>query len=177
MQAAQKAFILLWTATAIVVIALMVLLYVSLIPHFGEIGDAMIWVVRIGLACGTILMLTFTYSWVGRLLSKRKRDELHQRLIVHGDVAAYIMPDGKFEHLSARHEEAKAIPQVALSKQQDQEPLPSEAWVILDMHWQGIGFKRIAEATKWREYEVRKLCNRVDAQKPRAKSESITQEE
>lgn len=103
MPAAQKLFLIAWSAVVIVVIALMALLYVSLIPHFGEIGDWMLWVLRIGMICGTALMLTFTYSWIGRLLSKRKYAQRDERIVIAGDVVAYLKDDGTFEHLSAQH--------------------------------------------------------------------------
>lgn len=164
MQAAQKAFILLWTATAIVVIALMVLLYVSLIPHFGEIGDAMIWVVRIALACGTILMLTFTYSWVGRLLSKRKRDQLHERLVVHGEVAAYIMPDGTFEHLSAKHI-AAGVPRMLPAPKDEKLVMDDET--IVEMYKDGATLMQIVEAGKPVDLKYNRVQSVVAAAKKR----------
>lgn len=103
----QRAFILLWTATVIVIIALMVLLYVSLIPHFNEIGDAMIWVIRIGLVCLTVLMLVGTYCLLRIMLSKQRRVWVSRNVIAVGEVVAYLAPDGTWTHLSHIHETGK----------------------------------------------------------------------
>jgi len=154
MQAAQKLFILALAAVVIVAIGLMVLLYTSLLPHFAEIGDWLVWVVRLGMVCASCLMVAFTWF---KILSMHH----YSQFVKQGDVVSHI---GKRTPtvVSAIHEQAKVIPQVAISKAEEHEPLPSEAYVILDMHRQGIGFKKIAEATLWSEYQVRKLCNQAD---------------
>lgn len=95
----QRAFILLWTAIAIVIIALMVLLYVSLIPHFADIGDWFIWVLRLGMICGSILMVTFTWF-------KIKSMHNYSKFTRHGDVVSY-MGATQPHVISAIHEAAK----------------------------------------------------------------------
>src|SRR5207302_3957075 len=99
----QRLFLIAWSAVVIIVVGLMVLLDVSLIPHFTEIGDTMIWFVRIIIACAAVLVLVFTYSLSGRLLSKRRREKLMERVIVAGEVVAAIAPNGDVIHLSAMH--------------------------------------------------------------------------
>ena len=77
----QRAFILLWTATAIVIIALMVLLYVSLIPHFRDIGDWFVWVLRLAMICGAALMLVATWAYINILLSKMRHAQKQEMLV------------------------------------------------------------------------------------------------
>ncbi len=135
--------------------ALGIFLYISLLPHITLIGWIVAALVALGLGCTGALMFTFT-------LHKIARWRIHRNVIAVGEYLVYRDPDtGKFEHLSAEHERAKVpqIPQVTVT---EEGPLPSEAYVILDMHRQGIGYKKIAEATRWTEYKVRQLCNQVD---------------
>lgn len=148
----QKLFILAWSAVVIVVIALMVLLYVSLIPHFGEIGDAMIWVIRIGLACGTLLMLVGTWSLIGSLLAKRRRDQSHERVIVAGEVVAYLAPDGTFVHLSAQHEAAKIPMHTTVAA----EPMTSDE-TIIELFEGGMSRRAIAKQLDIPYNRVQKL--------------------
>jgi len=132
-----------------------IFLYISLLPHIGLIGWLVAALVVLGLGCTGTLMVSFTLHKIGLW-------HIRRNVVAVGEVVAVRNEDGTWTHLSATHEHAKVIPQVALSKAEPQEPLPSEAWVVIDMHQQGIGFKKIAEATLWTEYEVRKLCNRLD---------------
>lgn len=148
----QRLFIVLWTAVVIVVIGLMVLLYVSLIPHFGEIGDAMIWVIRIGLACGVILMLVGTWSLIGSLLAKRARDRHSQRVIAVGDVVAYLAPDGTFVHLSAQHEAAKIPMHTTVAA----EPMTSDE-TIIELFEGGMSRRAIAKQLDIPYNRVQKL--------------------
>lgn len=165
MQATQKIFIGFVAFCATLGAAIGVFLYASAIPYFFIIGKFVAGLLITILVCAAIYIAVRTISEAGIYLAKLLQAWRSRRLVVHNDIASYHNDDGTWMHLSVEHEKAKAIPQVAISKQEELEPLPSEAWVVLDMHWQGIGFKRIAEATKWTEYEVRKLCNRVDAAK------------
>jgi hypothetical protein len=154
----QRLFVIAWTSVVVVAIGLMVLLYVSLIPHFGEIGDAMIWVIRIGLACGTTLMLVATWSLAGSLLAKRRRDKSHERVIVAGEVVAYLAPDGTFVHLSAQHEAAK-VPPVKVPEL----PSPDPRWdAVLDLRRDGKGMHQIAKDLKVPYNRVRTFLNQVE---------------
>jgi hypothetical protein len=146
-------FTLLWVIT-LTIAGVFVLVGISLVPHFYQIGLAATIMLYIFMGYGTI-------AGGGFLAYKLYQWWNYRNLITHGDVVAYRVGSKEFEHLSAKHEQAKVIPQVTVSEQ-EHEPLPSEAWVVIDMHRQGIGFKKIAEATLWTEYEVRKLCNRLD---------------
>lgn len=169
MQAQQKLFIIALAAVVVVFIGIMAIAYASLFPHFKEIGDWMVWLVRLLIVCAGALAAAG--AWF-KIVSMHHESQVVQRgdvVLHHGRTKPYVV--------SADHEAAKVIPQVAISKQET-ELLPSEAWVVLDMHWQGIGFKRIAEATRWTEYEVRKLCNRVDAgKKGKQVAVDVTQDE
>jgi hypothetical protein len=94
----QRAFILVWTTT-MAVVGLMVLLYVSLLPHFIDIGDWFVWVLRLAMICGSILMIAFTWF-------KIKSMHNYSQFTRHGEVVSYI---GKTQPhvVSAIHEQAK----------------------------------------------------------------------
>lgn len=144
------------------VIALLTVAIAWLFIHYGSlllflllclfIGGFLV-VVVVG-ACFVVREISRTYHQV-------QADKLQSQIITVGEVLAF-RNGAEWDHLSAQHEAAKVIPQISVAKQEPQEPLPSEAWVVIDMHRQGIGFKKIAEATLWTEYEVRKLCNKLD---------------
>ena len=170
MQPLQRIFIGFVAFCATLGAAVGVLLYIAATPYIWVIGKFVAGLFITVLVCASGYSVVWTISQMSIQWSKRR-----QAKNAVGMVSApadrhsiYLKPvDANYtiHEVSVNVAAASAIPQVALSKQQEQEPLPSEAWVILDMHWQGVGFKRIAEATKWTEYEVRKLCNRVDAAK------------
>jgi hypothetical protein len=93
-------------------------------------------------------------------LTKVQVNRILSQTVIAGEVVSHY--DGEeWTHLSSIHEQGKVMPQLPM-KAESKEPLPSEAYVVLDMHKQGIGFKAIAEATQWTEYAVRKLCNQAD---------------
>ena len=54
------------------------------------------------LACIATLMVSFTWSRIG-VWGKRRR------LLVAGDIVAYIAPDGSLMHFSAMHEQEKFL--------------------------------------------------------------------
>ena len=155
MQAIQRLTII---AVAFVIslgAAIGIFLYVSLLPHLQLIGWIMAALVILGLGCTGALMFTFT-------LHKIAHWRIHSNVVAVGEVVAVQNRDGTWTHLSAQQVAAGVPPAPQLPAPKDEGPLPSEAWVVIDMHRQGIGFKKIAEATLWTEYEVRKLCNRLD---------------
>lgn len=86
--------------------------------------------------------------------------------IISGEVVSHYDPgEQEWTHLSSIHEQGKVLPQLPMKAEQ-QEPLPSEAYTVVDMHKHGISFKKIAEATQWTEYKVRQLCNQIDGKTP-----------
>ncbi len=134
--------------------ALGVFLYISLLPHITLIGWLVAALVVLGLGCTGTLMVNFTLHKVGAW-------RIHRNVVAVGEVVAVRNEDGTWTHLSAQHV-AAGVPPLQLPAPKDEGPLPSEAYVILDMHRQGIGYKKIAEATRWTEYKVRQLCNQFD---------------
>ncbi|SRR5260221_3911835 len=99
MQAAQKVFLIGWSAVVIVMIALMVLLYTSLLPHFADIGDWFVWLVRVGVVCACCLMVAFTWF---KIVSMHHNSKFVQR----GEVVSYLGKN-KPTVVSAEHEQAK----------------------------------------------------------------------
>src|SRR5260370_36507487 len=108
----QRLFIIAWSAAVIVVIGLMVMLYVSLIPHFFLIGDIAFVVLCVFLLYGVILGGYGTFHLIATWSNSRK-------VIAIGEVVAYRRTDGKFEHLSAEHTRAKILPQAQITVEAD----------------------------------------------------------
>jgi hypothetical protein len=99
----KRLFIIGWSAVVVVVVGLMVLLYVSLLPHFGQIGNIMFVVLCIFLGYGVILGGVKTYSWAGIMLSERIHAKNQERFIAAGDVSLYLLPDNSVYHASKEH--------------------------------------------------------------------------
>lgn len=152
----NRLFLIAWSAVVIVVIALMVLLYVSLLPHFGEIGDTMIWLLRLAIACAAVLLVTGTYSLVGRLISKRRRDQLHERVIIAGEVSVYVMPTGELVPISAIHEQAK-IPRM-LPAPKD-EVIPSDDDTVIELYSKGLTYQTIMDSTGLKYNKVQRIVS------------------
>ena len=139
MQAAQqRLFIIAWTAVVIVFIGLMVMVYVSLIPHFFIIGWIAFIVLCIFLGYAVILGGAITFNQIGIWNNRR-------RTIVQRDVVAYLKDDGTFEHLSAQHEAAK-IPRM-LPAPKD-EKLVMDDKTIIELYRGGNTLMQIVEAGK-----------------------------
>lgn len=138
-------------------ISLVVAALVFVVINFGWLISAMIILALVG---ASLYGASFLVERISDVHTKIRQNKLLAHTIVSGELVSHYDQD-EWTHLSAIHEQAKNMPQLPM-KAESQEPLPSEAYVILDMHRQGIGFKAIAEATKWTEYAVRKLCNQAD---------------
>ena len=153
MQAQQKLFIIFWSAVVVVCIGLMGILYASLIPHFAEIGDWAVWVVRLGMICGSALMIAFTWF---KIQSMRN----HSRFVQHGEVVSYIGAKQPFV-VSSIHEAAKIPAQVVPAL-----PSPDIRWdAVLDLRKDGKGMHAIADSTKIPYNKVRDFLNQVEGNK------------
>lgn len=144
----QRAFILVWTAVAIFAIGLMAMLYVSLLPHFIDIGDWFVWVVRIGMVCGSALMIAFTWF---KIISMHNYSQFTR----HGEVVSYI---GKTQPhvVSAVHEQAK-IPRM-LPAPKDEEPFqPDEKDIINIYNASDITLKDLAAKFDMTYNKVQKI--------------------
>lgn len=114
----------------------------------------------IGMAVLFALGLSFVVERISFMVREVRVNRILGTTVIAGEVVSHY--DGEeWTHLSSIHEQGKVTPQLQISPP-EHEPLPSEAFVVLDMHRQGIGFKAIAESTQWTEYAVRKLCNQAD---------------
>ncbi len=93
----QRLFLLALAFVVTLGAALGVLLDVSLIPFFHQIGIAMTVLVIVAIGCALVL------------LSRRIRERNHERLIVSGEVAFYVLKqDEDIYHASMLHEQGKA---------------------------------------------------------------------
>jgi hypothetical protein len=152
----QRLFLLAFAAVVIIVIALMVLLYVSLIPHFGAIGDFASVALIIVLGCGVSLAVGFTFYTLKKMHNK-------SRVLTHGEVMVYLKPDGTFDVWSAIHEAAKApqVPQVTVKELPS--PSPDPRWdAVLDLRKSGKGMHAIAKELKVPYQRVRQFLNQVE---------------
>ena len=124
MQAQQKLFIIALAAVVVVFIGIMAIAYASLFPHFKEIGDWMVWLVRLLMVCAGCFAVAFT---VFKIVSMYYESLVVQRgdvVMHHGRNKPYVV--------SADHEAAK-IPRM-LPAPKDEEPqttMPDETIVEL----------------------------------------------
>ncbi len=155
----SRLFMIFWTAITIIMIAIAIMMYVSLVPHFFLIGWIMLIVVSVLLACGVALIVTFTLAQASIWWNRRN-------LIVAGEVVAYRRADGSFEHLSAMHVSAGLLPQQALSREDDEEdeppePQESDDATIIDLYNSGLTLQNIAQSTGATYYRVQKVVSRA----------------
>jgi len=143
--AGRRLFIVLYSAVVVVVIALMVMLYVSLLPHFAAIGDVAFWVLVIVLACGVAMLLTFTYSFINILLSRVRRARNHEPLIVDGEVALYVQPSGEIYHASKEHNLGLIAPPASVTVEEVPE-VPDET--ILELWNKGLSLRTIEKVLR-----------------------------
>lgn len=133
-----------------------VLIIVSLIPYFSVIGLVATGVVFILLACIATLMVSFTWSRIG-VWGKRRR------LLVAGDIVAYIAPDGSLMHLSAMHEQAKLPPApVTVKELPAGKDTRSDKETVLELFEKGTTLRTIAEVTGLSYYQVQKITSGKD---------------
>src|SRR6266487_1421451 len=126
----SKPFItLLWSIT-LTIAGVFVLVGISLIPHFHEIGVGATIMVFIFMFYGTV-------AAGGFLAFKLYRWYVYRNVISIGEVVAYKNGDD-FAHLSAEHERAKvALPAITV-KEVKEEP-HSEEGTVVELHNQGLG--------------------------------------
>lgn len=146
--------------------ALGVLLYVSVLPFFHQIGIAATVLIITGIGCTLLLMVSFTYSRIGILLSNRRRAKLHERLIVHGDMAFWVPPTGikasDIYDASARHV-AAGVPRMLPAPKDEPMLEPDEETIIGIYNGGTIGMKELAQKLGTTYYQVQKTVS--DARK------------
>src|SRR5260221_14058177 len=97
MQATQKIFIGFIAFCATLGAAIGVLLYASLLPHFGLIGDVATGVLIFALGCVAALLGAFTWHKIGTWF-------LNRNVIAAGDYLVYLDPKTKlFTLISGIH--------------------------------------------------------------------------
>src|SRR6266542_293966 len=95
----QKVFLVALAAVIVLAVGFCVIIITSLIPYFSFIGEVATGVVVVLLACISLLIMSFTWSRMGVWGNRR-------RLLVAGEVVAYLTTKGEIVHLSAQHEAA-----------------------------------------------------------------------
>jgi|SRR6185312_2055761 len=147
----KRLFIIALSIAVVLAGSLGAFLFVSLIPFFKPIGLIAAIVVMLGLLCVAALMISFTYSRISH-------NRLTRRVIVAGDVVAYVEANGGFVHLSAMHEAAK-IPATIVPAL----PSPDPRWdAVLDLRKEGRGMHQIAKDLKVPYNKVRTFLNQVE---------------
>ena len=145
----QRLFILSLAICITLAAALGIFLFVSLVPYFSLIGKVAAGVVITMLACVAILSGVFTYSLASNMLAKR-------RLIVAGEVVAYLGPNKTFIHLSAQHEAAKLPPATVVTV--DETPTATDN-TILELWGKGLSLRDIEKVTGRKYHEIQKLTS------------------
>ncbi len=152
----QKLFIIAWSAVVVVAIGLMLMLYVSLLPHFQDIGDWFVWVLRLAMVCGSSLMIAFTWF-------KIKSMHLHSQFVKHGEVVSYIGATQPVV-VSAIHEQAKIPRMLALPAPSDESPLESDEEDLIHIYNNSdITLKDLAPKLNMTYYQAQKIYS--DAKK------------
>src|SRR5258708_7766667 len=155
MQAQQKLFIIAWSAVVVVFIGVMGILYASLIPHFAEIGDWAVWVVRLGMVCFSAWVIAFTWF---KIVSMRN----NSKFVRHGDVVSYIGPNKPYV-VSADHEAAK-IPRLLPAPKDEEAPFEPDEQDLIHIYNNGEStLKELAPKLGMTYYQAQKIY--ADAKK------------
>lgn len=150
MQAQQKLFIIAWSAVVVVFIGIMAIAYASLFPHFKEIGDWMVWLVRLLMVCAGCFAVAFT---VFKILSMYHESKFVQR----GEVVAYLGATAPHV-VSAIHEAAKIPAQVVQALPAP--PAPDKSEAVLAKYDGGESLRDIAKELQMTYYEVQKITSK-----------------
>lgn len=129
-----------------------VFLTITLIPHMTLIGYVAAGTVIVGLVCVSLLMVSFTWSKMGAWGKQR-------RLLVAGEVVAYLDRSGEFVHLSAIHEQAKVPTQVVKALPAPKESTESSRETVMELYDKGISLRTIAEKTGLTYYKVQQITS------------------
>jgi hypothetical protein len=131
--------------------ALGTLLYVSLIPRFGQIGTIAFVVLCIFLGYGVILGGAFTWF---KIQSMRH----YSRFVRHGEVVSYIGPN-KPTVVSAEHEQAKIPRLLPAPEPKEDEPAyaPDEQDFLNIYNQSTISLKELAPKLNMTYYQAQKL--------------------
>jgi len=151
----QKVFIVALVAVIILATGFCVIIITSLIPYFSFIGKMAVVVVGVLLACISLLIMSFTWSRMGVWGNRR-------RLLVAGDVVAFLTTKGEIVHLSAQHEAAKVpLPGVTVKEiaaPKEQQPT-SDKETVLELFDRGISLRNICDSTGLTYYQVQKITS------------------
>lgn len=148
MQAQQKLFIIAWSAVVVVFIGIMAIAYASLFPHFAEIGDWMVWLVRLLMVCAGCFAVAATWF---KIVSMHHNSKFVQR----GETVSYIGP-GKPYVVSADHEAAK-IPRL-LPAPDDEQPFKPDEQDLINIYNNGDStLKELAPKLGMTYYQAQKI--------------------
>jgi fermentation-respiration switch protein FrsA (DUF1100 family) len=146
----QRIFILAFAFVVTLAAGFAAFIFASLWPYFFLIGRVATGVVMVGLACLAVLMISFTYTKVCNWHNRR-------RLVIAGDVVAYLNWDGGFIHLSAMHEQAKLqLPAPPIIVDEDQKGSDE---TVLELWRDGVSLRNIELATKRSYGDIQRLTS------------------
>jgi hypothetical protein len=146
----NRLFIIFWSVVVIIASGLMVMIYVSLIPHFIQIGIVASIVLYAWMGFGTVAGWAF-------ISLKIYRAFVYRNVISVGEVVAYRNGNGGFDHLSAAHEQAK-VPRL-LPAPSGEPPFEPDAQSIIDIYNANktITLKDLAERFDMKYNQVQKI--------------------
>lgn len=140
-----------------------VLLYVSLLPYFRQIGLGATVSLYVFLACACVIAISFTYNFVLTRAANRRRAQRHADLVTHEQYAIYI-PGGDISrmiHVSALHEQARVVPALPAPDDEDEQEdkEPADDLTVLSLWEKGISLRKIAAQTNRSYSDVQKITS------------------
>ena len=151
----QRLYLIAMAAVVVLAIGFCTLIIVSLIPYFSVVGWMSLALVAIALLCGCALLLSFTWSLMGRMSNRR-------HLLIAGEIVAYLGRNNEITHLSAMHEAAKiplpqtVIKEIAAPKEQ---AATVDDETVMELDNKGTTLRSIVEATGLSYYAVQKTTS------------------
>lgn len=149
MQAQQKLFLIAWSAVVVVFIGIMAIAYASLFPHFKEIGDWMVWLVRLLMVCAGCFAVAFTVFKIVFMYHSSK-------FVQHGEVVSYLGAKQPFV-VSSIHEAAK-IPRLLPAPPDEEPPFKPDEQDLINIYNNGdTTLKELAPKLGMTYYQAQKI--------------------
>ncbi|SRR6266567_441630 len=145
----------------IVLLPFEALLVISLWPYLGIMGKAAIGLFVVACVCLSSYGVALTWHGIGILAARKRRANLHSRLIEASGVVVLAQVDGTLAHLSAEHEASKRPLMLAPPpKEEKADPAddPVNIATVKTMYENGLTLRTIVQSTGLSYYKVQKLC-------------------
>ena len=139
-----------------------VLVTLALWEYLSIIGRVFVALVIVIAGCLIWVCLVGAYVLVGILLARKRREDLHSKLIIADGVVAWPKSDGSFVHLSAQLEEARQqkqlpAPSVTVEPVDKDGLTPSQLKDIKDLFDEGCTNPIIADSLGIPKWKVQKI--------------------